>query len=203
MRTPLLLLALAIFIPGCSIFHHNKTKSVSHIYSGDSPSIHMQPTESAGGPLNTYWDVVRISRKAEYALRALVAMARKRKSWQIQELSAQENIPIKFLEQILLALRHGGLLASKRGVGGGYSLRKSASEISVGEVIRILDGPLALVPCAVVPPGEPCTCPNPLTCPLRLLMTDIRRDLAAMLDGRTIEDMLKLSPAAAELTFEI
>ncbi len=146
---------------------------------------------------------MRISRKAEYALRALVAMARQRKSWQIQELSAKENIPIKFLEQILLALRHGGLLASKRGVGGGYSLRKAAAEISVGEVIRILDGPIALVPCAVTPPGEPCTCPDPQTCPLRMLMTDVRRDLASMLDGRTIEDMVKLSPSSGELAFEI
>jgi Rrf2 family protein len=146
---------------------------------------------------------VRISRKAEYGLRALVAMARQRKSWQIQELSAQENIPIKFLEQILLALRHAGLFTSKRGVGGGYSLRKPASEISAGEVIRILDGPLALVPCAVQPQGEPCTCPDPKTCSLRLLMTEVHRDLTTMLDGRTIEDMLKLAPAGAGLAFEI
>ena len=146
---------------------------------------------------------MRISRKAEYALRALVAMARQKKSWQIQELSAKENIPIKFLEQILLGLRHAGLLSSKRGVGGGYILRKSSMEVSVGEVIRIMDGPFALVPCAVEPQGEQCTCPDPRTCPLRLLMTDVRRDLAAMLDGRTIEDMLRLAPAGSGLAFEI
>src|ERR1700728_4410704 len=64
---------------------------------------------------------MRISKKAEYALRALAAIARQPKCWQIQELSGRENIPIKFLEQILLALRHAGLLASKRGVGGGYT----------------------------------------------------------------------------------
>ncbi len=146
---------------------------------------------------------MRISRKAEYALRALVAMARQKKSWQIQELSAQENIPIKYLEQILLALRHAGLLASKRGVGGGYNLRKAPTEVSVGEVIRILDGPLALVPCAMEPQGEPCTCPDPQTCPLRLLMTEVRRDLSAMLDGRTIDDMLRMAPAGSGMAFDI
>jgi len=130
-------------------------------------------------------------------------MARHGKSWQMQELSAQENIPIKFLEQILLALRHAGILSSKRGVGGGYVLRKVPAEIGVGEVIRVMDGPLAIVPCTVESPAESCTCPDPQTCPTRLLMTVIRRDLAAMLDARTIEDMLKLAPPSAEIAFDI
>ena len=69
---------------------------------------------------------MRISRKSEYALRALVSLARERRSWGIQELSERENIPVKFLEQILLALRHAGLLTSKRGVGGGYTLHRAA-----------------------------------------------------------------------------
>jgi Rrf2 family protein len=146
---------------------------------------------------------VRISRKAEYALRALVAIARQPKSWQIQELSRRENIPVKFLEQILLALRHAGMLSSKRGVGGGYVLRKAPAEITVGEVIRTFDGPLALVPCAAEVPGEPCTCPDRLRCPVRLFLTTVRRDLGALLDGKTIEDLTHLSPAAAELAFDI
>src|SRR3982750_747076 len=104
-------------------------------------------------------------------------MARQAKSWQIQELSVRENIPIKFLEQILLSLRHAGLLSSKRGVGGGYSLRKEAGTITVGEVIRTLDGPLAPVPCAAEEPGERCTCPDRARCPIRLLMTEVRREL--------------------------
>jgi Rrf2 family cysteine metabolism transcriptional repressor len=146
---------------------------------------------------------VRISRKAEYALRALVAIARRPRSWQIQELSLRENIPIKFLEQILLSLRHAGLLSSKRGVGGGYTLRKAPGEITVGEVIRTLDGPLALIPCAVEEQGERCTCPDRARCPVRQIMTEVRRDLAAMLERRTIEDMVKLAPAEEELAFEI
>jgi Rrf2 family protein len=146
---------------------------------------------------------MRISRKAEYALRALVAIARQPKSWPIQELSLQENIPIKFLEQILLTLRHGGLLTSKRGVGGGYALLRPAHEINVAEVIRILDGPLAPIPCSAERPTERCTCPDPRTCAVRLMMTDVRRDLSSMLEGRTIADMLRLTPGADTLAFDI
>ena len=104
---------------------------------------------------------------------------------------------------VFLALRHAGLLASKRGVGGGYTLLKPASEISVGEVLRILDGPIAPVACAVDRPTEQCTCPNPRTCPLRLLMTGLRRELTERLEKQTIEDMLKLAPASEALAFEI
>jgi Rrf2 family protein len=83
---------------------------------------------------------MRLSKKAEYGLRALVAIARQpRRSWSIQELAAQERIPIKFLEQILLGLRHAGVLSSKRGVGGGYTLVRPAEEIRLGDVIAVFD----------------------------------------------------------------
>ena len=146
---------------------------------------------------------MRISKKAEYALRALVAMARQPRSWPIQELSTRENIPIKFLEQILLTLRHAGLLASKRGVGGGYTLAAQPSQITVGAVVRALDGPLAPVACAAERPAEECTCPDPRTCSVRLLMTQVRADLAAALENQTIADMLRLAPGADTLAFEI
>lgn len=146
---------------------------------------------------------MRISKKAEYALRALVAVARQPRSWAIQELSAQENIPIKFLEQILLALRHAGLLSSKRGVGGGYTLLRAPGEITLLEVLRILDGPIALVPCSAEPPTERCTCPDPRTCALRLTMIDLRGEITRLLEGRTIEDMMRLSPNPEALAFEI
>jgi Rrf2 family protein len=146
---------------------------------------------------------MRISKKAEYALRALVAIARQPRSWAIQELSAQENIPIKFLEQILLALRHAGLLASKRGVGGGYTLLRAPGEITLREVLRVLDGPLAPVPCAAEQPTEHCTCPDPRTCALRLTMMELRCEIAALLESRTIEDMVRLAPNADSLAFEI
>src|SRR6266446_3398382 len=115
---------------------------------------------------------MRISKKAEYALRALVAMARPpARSWSIHELAGGERIPIKFLEQILLALRRAGILNSKRGVGGGYTLVRAPDDISVGKVIAIFDGPLAPIPCAAERPTERCTCPDPRACPLRLVMT--------------------------------
>lgn len=129
-------------------------------------------------------------------------MARQQRSWNIQELSAQEAIPVKFLEQILLALRHSGYLSAKRGVGGGYTLRMRPSEISVGDIIRTMDGPIAPVPCAAAQPTETCTCPDARTCPLRLLMTKVREEIAAILDGKTIEDMAQMIPANT-LVFEI
>ena len=146
---------------------------------------------------------MRISKKSEYALRALVVIARNPRSYQIQELSRMESIPIKFLEQILLTLRHAGLLDSKRGVGGGYVMRVPADQITVGRVVQIMDGPLSPVPCAAVNPSEKCTCPDPRTCVLRLFMTEVREQLSAVLDGKTIEDLIHMGPNAAGLAFDI
>ncbi|WP_395740669.1 RrF2 family transcriptional regulator [Prosthecobacter sp.] len=91
---------------------------------------------------------MKISKKAEYALRALVAMGREREgtNFSIQDLSSQEHIPLKFLEQILLALKNGGLLRSKRGVGGGYQLVAQPARISLGEVVALFDGPFDPLP---------------------------------------------------------
>ncbi len=110
---------------------------------------------------------------------------------------------MKFLEQILLALRHAGLLASKRGVGGGYALVKGPAEITLGEIIRALDGPLAPVPCAAEKPAEACSCPDPRTCPVRLMMSDFRRETAAWLEARTLEDLARLAPGEGAMAFEI
>jgi Rrf2 family protein len=147
---------------------------------------------------------MRLSKKAEYGLRALVAIARQPgRPWSIQELAAQERIPIKFLEQILLSLRHAGMLSSKRGVGGGYTLVRPADQIRLGDVIAVFDGPLAPVPCSVEKPTEPCTCPDPRTCPVRLTMLQVRKDIAAVLGDRTIEDMVRLAPGPAPMAFDI
>ncbi len=129
-------------------------------------------------------------------------MARQPRSWSIQELSGQEAIPVKFLEQILLTLRHAGYLSAKRGVGGGYTLRAAPSMIKLGDVIRTMDGPIAPVPCAAAQPTETCTCPNPATCPLRLVMTEVRSQIVEMLDAKTIDDMAKMQPGNV-LAFEI
>ncbi len=154
---------------------------------------------------------MRLSKKTEYALRALFAIARgpsvpgqANGSWRIEQLSRQENIPIKFLEQILLSLRNAGLLASKRGVGGGYRMTRPAAEISVGEVIRALDGPFTPLPCASPQARrERCSCPDERTCPLRVLMTEVQSRMETLLDRRTLEDVLRQVPAPGALSFEI
>lgn len=140
--------------------------------------------------------IVKISKKSEYAIRALVAIARgpSQHFHQIQELSRIEAIPVKFLEQILLVLRHAGILASRRGVKGGYAFARQPDEVTVGEVIRLMDGPLAPVPCAASAPLAECSCPDPQTCALRLLMIDLRAKISDALDGRTIADVVALSP---------
>ncbi len=170
---------------------------------------------------------MRLSKKTEYALRALFAIARAfpndKAAQRIEQLSRQENIPVKFLEQILLSLRHAGLLSSKRGVGGGYRLARPPAEITVGEVIRTLDGPLTPLPCAVnvrettvgadgeAAGGVParrrdpcCTCPDERTCPVRVLMVAVQAQLTALLDSRSLEDILREVPATeGSLSFEI
>ena len=90
-----------------------------------------------------------ISQKAKYALRALVALAKKPQGLPvfIGDIAESENIPKKFLEQILLDLKHHGLVASRRGKAGGYGLLRPADTISFGEVLRIVDGPIAPLPC--------------------------------------------------------
>ena len=98
---------------------------------------------------------MRLSKKGEYAVRALVEIGfeahhRPQSLIQISTVAQRTNIPEKFLEQILLALRNGGVLKSKRGVEGGYSLAKPPDDITLGEVIRLLDGPLAPIPCVSV-----------------------------------------------------
>ena len=146
---------------------------------------------------------MRISKKSEYALRALIVFARNPRSYQVQELSVMENIPVKFLEQILLALRNGGFLSSKRGVGGGYALKQTADKITVGRVIRALDGPVAPLPCAAATSDDvPCSCPDPQTCPIRSFMTQLNAEMNALLDSRTIEDLAKMDVGQA-LAFEI
>jgi Rrf2 family protein len=146
---------------------------------------------------------VRISKKAEYALRALVALGRHGRPMLIGDLSRVENIPVKFLEQILLALRNDGFLTSKRGVGGGYGLQVPATKIIVGEVVRALDGPVTPLPCAGITGNEvPCSCPDPRTCPLRKMMTQLHGEMNEFLDSRTIDDLVR-ADAGHVMAFEI
>jgi len=148
---------------------------------------------------------MRISKKAEYALRALFVFARgpQGRLHQIQELSNVENIPVKFLEQILLTLKNHGILNSKRGVGGGYTLRRAANSITISEVIQLIDGPLAPVACAAERPTESCTCPDPNHCALRVVMRDARQRVAEVFDSVTLDAALQQARGSGGLAFEI
>ena len=108
-----------------------------------------------------------LSQKARYALHSLIVLAERGgdQPMMIADIAEEANVPRKFLEQILLGLRNEGLLASKRGVGGGYMLKRMAGKITVGSVVRAMDGPMGPLPCAGMAGDDvPCSCPNPRTC---------------------------------------
>jgi Rrf2 family protein len=138
---------------------------------------------------------MRLSKKGEYAVRALVeigleSQSRPNSLIQISTVAERTNIPEKFLEQILLALRNGGVLKSKRGVEGGYSLAKGPGAITLGEVIRLLDGPLAPIPCVSKAAYERCSCPDEETCGLRIAMQQVRDAIAGILDNYHLDRLL-------------
>ena len=110
---------------------------------------------------------------------------------QIKEISQREQISSKFLEQILLTLKNAGLLHSKMGIGGGYYLAKSASEITLGQIFRVLDGPVAPIRCVSQMAYESCGCPDEQRCGLRLVMSDVRNAIAGILDNTSLEDIIK------------
>ena len=139
---------------------------------------------------------MRLSKRGEYGLRAMMALAApgadgKPPVLQIREIAEHEQMPGKFLEQILLALKNAGLLHSKMGVGGGYHLARPAAEISLGQIVRVLDGPLAPVKCVSQMAYEPCGCPDEETCGLRLVMGDVRNAISEVLDGTSLADVTK------------
>jgi Rrf2 family protein len=130
-----------------------------------------------------------MSKKSKYALRALLALARRRPDEPvlISELADQEAIPKKFLELILLELKNNGILQSRKGRGGGYFLAKRPEQISLGEVIRALDGPLAPVACVSQRSYHTCDeCDDEATCGIRAVMKNVRDATAGILDRETL-----------------
>jgi Rrf2 family protein len=143
---------------------------------------------------------MRLSKRGEYGLRAMIEIATALNSQngggaggmvQIRDIAERQHIPAKFLEQILLTLKNAGLLHSRMGVGGGYYLAKPASEISLGHIVRVLDGPLAPIRCVSQMAYEACGCPDEKTCGLRLVMLDVRNAIADILDGTTLADVVE------------
>jgi Rrf2 family protein len=135
-----------------------------------------------------------ISKKTKYALKALIHLGREYDKGPIliADLAREERIPKKFLELILLALKNNGLLQSRKGKGGGYSLIKDPGSIVMGKVIRILEGPLAPVPCVSETAYAKCEeCVDEQTCGIRLLMKNVRDAIARIYDGTTLADLLE------------
>ena len=140
-----------------------------------------------------------LTQKAKYALRALAVLGTvdRRVPLPIHEVADRARAPQKFLEAILLELRRHGVLASTRGKAGGYALARPPEQIGLGEVIRIVDGPLAPIPCASLTAYRPCAdCPDPESCAIRRVMRRVRDATAAILDGTTVADLAQDSLAA-------
>jgi len=130
-----------------------------------------------------------LSQKARYALRALVELAREGGQATAGELASRADAPRKFLEAILLELARNRVVVSRRGKFGGYSLARSPGEISFAEVIRIIDGPLALAPCVSRLAFRKCDdCPDLATCTLREALLRARDATAHVLEGYSLAD---------------
>lgn len=142
--------------------------------------------------------------KAKYALRAMCVLAETPDAAiSARELAERSLAPEKFLEAILLDLRRGGFVHSKRGARGGHALARPAVEIMVGDVIRSIDGPLAPVRCASVSDYRACTdCPSPGSCQLRALMREARDALSHVLDRRSLADFSRSPPSRMAPAFK-
>jgi Rrf2 family protein len=146
-----------------------------------------------------------LSMKAKYGLRALLYLAKHEGEGLvlISDLAEKESIPKKFLELILLDLKNHGILQSKKGKGGGYSLGRKPAAIKLGRVIRLLDGPLAPLPCVSQTAYAPCDeCVDEKTCGIRLVMRDVRDAIANILDNTTLADVLQRVEMASNNPYE-
>ncbi|PQJ79422.1 RrF2 family transcriptional regulator [Polaribacter porphyrae] len=135
-----------------------------------------------------------LSKKTKYGIKALTFLARQedKKPVQIATISKSENISLKFLESILLTLRKNGLLGSKKGKGGGYYLLKNPEEIPMTSVMRILEGPISMVPCVSLNFYEKCDdCPDENTCAVHNLMLQLRDSSLQIFRNTTLADLSK------------
>jgi Rrf2 family protein len=140
---------------------------------------------------------MKLSKRGEYALRSLInlGIAAKvgRPLVRVTELAKAEDLPIKFLEQVMQQLREAGFVESERGKHGGYRLAKTSSQIHIGEIVRLIDGPLAPIGCVSQTAYAPCNCPDEAHCGLRMLMLDVRNAIAAILDRYTLADVVEVT----------
>jgi Rrf2 family protein len=134
---------------------------------------------------------MRLSRRSEYGIRALVDLVRHGDETPVAlaMLARRNNLPPKFLEQIMSTLKHGGIVRTTLGAHGGYGMAVEPATVSVGRVIRLLDGALAPLPCVSLRYYGRCSCPDEATCSLRDLMLDVRDAMLEILDRETLADV--------------
>ena len=134
---------------------------------------------------------MRLSRRSEYGIRALVDLVRHDDGTPIAlaTLAERNRLPPKFLEQIMSTLKHGGIVRTTLGAHGGYAMAVDPGTITVGRVIRLLDGALAPLPCVSLRYYARCSCPDEATCSLRDVMLDVRDAMLAILDQETLTEV--------------
>ena len=134
-----------------------------------------------------------LSKKAKYAIRALLYLAERdgQGPIMIREIASSERIPQKFLEAILVELKSSGIVRSRSGRTGGYEILRDPKDVNLGQVIRLIDGPLAPISCVSQTAYSPCDdCQDEKTCLLRMVMKEVRDANARILDQTTLEGML-------------
>ena len=140
-----------------------------------------------------------ISKRTQYGLKAMQILARRYREGPVMigSIAREESIPLKFLEAILLDLKSHGLLESKLGRKGGYQLSRPPSSVTVGSIIRMMEGPLAPIPCASETAYRPCAeCKDIEGCGTRIIMREVRDAISDVLDRTTLADMLHKAEAA-------
>jgi Rrf2 family protein len=135
---------------------------------------------------------MKLSKRGEYGLRALQDLAAHYGTGPIsnRDLAERNNIPPRFLEQILLTLKHGQILRSQKGPRGGYYLARPPQHINLAEAVRLLDGPLAPISCVSETAYEPCGCPDVEACGLRRVMQEVRDTVAGIMESTTLADLV-------------
>lgn len=134
-----------------------------------------------------------LSKKSKYAINALVYLAKQEDNRMVvvHEIAEQEHIPRKFLEAILLDLKRNGILGSKKGKGGGYYMLQRPDEINLADVMRLFDGPIALLPCATYKFFEKCDeCKDEQICGIRDAMVELRNQTVNFLKATSLQDLL-------------
>jgi len=134
---------------------------------------------------------MRLSRRSEYGLRALVDLVRHEGEGPIPltSLASRNRLPAKFLEQIMSTLKHAGIVRTTLGTHGGYAMAAQPGAVSIGRIIRLLDGALAPLPCVSLRYYERCSCPDEATCSLRDAMIDVRDAMLEILDKETLAEL--------------